>query len=60
MPSPSRRSRGHSSVKISERYIYPIPKGQERVFERFADLNKNLVKHAKTIKSGYNFSYTPE
>jgi integrase len=28
---------GHSSVTISERYIYPTPEGPERAFERFAN-----------------------
>jgi integrase len=51
---------GHSSVTISERYIHPTPEGQERAFERFANLNKNAVKNAETAKSGYNFGYTRE
>ena len=32
---------GHSSVTISERYIHPTPEGQERAFERFANLNQD-------------------
>jgi integrase len=35
---------GHSSVTISERYIHPTPEGQERAFERFANLNKMAVE----------------
>jgi integrase len=35
---------GHSSVTISERYIHPTPEGQERAFERFANLNQTAVE----------------
>ena len=35
---------GHSSVTISERYINPTPEGQERAFERFANLNQTAVE----------------
>ena len=35
---------GHSSVTISERYIHPTPEGQERAFERFANLNQEAVE----------------
>lgn len=35
---------GHSSVTISERYIHPTPEGQERAFERFANLNRTAVE----------------
>ena len=35
---------GHSSVTISEHYIHPTPEGQERAFERFANLNQTAVK----------------
>lgn len=35
---------GHSSVTISERYIHPTPEGQERAFERFANLNQMAVE----------------
>jgi integrase len=34
---------GHSSVTISERYIHPTPEGQERAFERFANLNQTAA-----------------
>lgn len=34
---------GHSSVTISERYIHPTPEGQERAFERFANLNTAAI-----------------
>jgi hypothetical protein len=37
---------GHSSVTISERYIYPTPEGQERAFERFGDMNREAVKRS--------------
>ncbi len=37
---------GHSSVTISERYIHPTPEGQERAFERFANLNRVAVEKA--------------
>lgn len=39
---------GHSSVKISERYIHPTPEGQERAFERFANLNQEAVEKAES------------
>jgi len=35
---------GHSSVTISERYIHPTPEGQERAFERLANLNQTAVE----------------
>jgi len=35
---------GHSSITISERYIHPTPEGQERAFERFANLNPEAVE----------------
>ena len=38
---------GHSSVTISERYIHPTPEGQERAFERFANLNQTAVEKAE-------------
>ncbi len=38
---------GHSSVTISERYIHPTPEGQERAFERFANLNQRAAKKAE-------------
>ena len=38
---------GHSSVTISERYIHPTPEGQERAFERFANLNQTAVENAE-------------
>ena len=45
---------GHSSVTISERYIHPTPEGQERAFERFANLNQEAVEKAKTTRSRYS------
>jgi integrase len=42
---------GHSSVTISERYIHPTPEGQERAFERFANLNQEEVEKAKDSES---------
>jgi len=38
---------GHSSVTISERHIHPKPEGQERAFERFANLNQEAVEQVK-------------
>jgi hypothetical protein len=32
-------------VTISERYIHPTPEGQERAFERFANLNQTAVEN---------------
>jgi integrase len=40
-----KRVAGHSSVTISERYIHPTPEGQERAFERFANLNQTAVEN---------------
>jgi integrase len=37
---------GHSSATIS-RYIHPTPEGQERAFERFANLNQTAVETAE-------------
>lgn len=37
---------GHSGMTVSERYIHPTPEGQERAFERFANLNQEAVKKA--------------
>src|SRR5215471_15055502 len=39
---------GHSSVTISERYIHPTPEGQERAFERFANLNQEAFEKVET------------
>jgi hypothetical protein len=39
---------GHSSVTISERYIHPTSEGQERAFERFANLNQTAVEKEET------------
>ena len=36
-----------SSVTISERYIHPTPEGQERAFERFANMNLEAAEKAK-------------
>jgi hypothetical protein len=46
---------GHSSVTISERYIHPTPEGQERAFERFANLNQAAVKKAENDKESLHF-----
>jgi len=35
---------GHSSVTISERYVHPTPEGQERAFERFANLKQEAIE----------------
>jgi len=40
----SKKVAGHSSVTISERYIHPTPEGQERAFERFANLNQTAFE----------------
>jgi integrase len=45
-----RKVAGHSSVTISERYIHPTPEGQERAFERFANLNQTAVEKAEKGK----------
>ena len=46
---------GHSSVTISERYIHPTPEGQERAFERFANLNKEAVEQAEKDSESLQF-----
>jgi integrase len=51
---------GHSSVTISERYIHPTPEGQERAFERFANLNREAVEEAAVDKKPLQFSLQSE
>jgi hypothetical protein len=51
---------GHSSVTISERYIHPTPEGQERAFERFANLNREAVEEAALDKKPLQFSLQSE
>ena len=46
---------GHSSVTISERYIHPTPEGQERAFERFANLNREAVEKAENDAGSLQF-----
>jgi len=46
---------GHSSVTISERYIHPTPEGQERAFERFANLNQQAVGRAEIDAQSLQF-----
>ena len=46
---------GHSSVTISERYIHPTPEGQERAFERFANLNQTAVEKAENDTESLQF-----
>lgn len=46
---------GHSSVTISERYIHPTPEGQERAFERFANLNQMAVERVGNDKLSLQF-----
>jgi hypothetical protein len=57
MLSQSRRLR-HSSVTISERYIHPTPEGQERAFERFANLNQAAVEKTEKDKRVTTISAT--
>jgi integrase len=38
---------GHSSVTVSERYIHPTPEGQERAFQRFANMNQTATEKAE-------------
>ena len=47
---------GHSSVTISERYIHPTPEGQERAFERFANLNQQAVEKAEKDQESLQIS----
>lgn len=46
---------GHSSVTISERYIHPTPEGQERAFERFANLNREAGERVENDKDSLQF-----
>ena len=46
---------GHSSVTISERYIHPTPEGQERAFERFANMNQEAVEKAEKDRGSLQF-----
>ena len=46
---------GHSSVTISERYIHPTPEGQERAFERFANLNQEAVEKVEKDAESIQF-----
>lgn len=46
---------GHSSVTISERYIHPTPEGQERAFERFANLNETAKTTAENDVESLQF-----
>ena len=46
---------GHSSVTISERYIHPTPEGQERAFERFANLNERAKTTAENDAESLQF-----
>jgi len=48
---------GHSSVTISERYIHPTPEGQERAFERSANLNQTAVE--KVEKDAESLQFPP-
>lgn len=47
---------GHSSVTISERYIHATPEGQERAFDRFANLNRDAVEKAENDAESLQFS----
>jgi integrase len=47
---------GHSSVTISERYIHPTPEGQERAFERFANMNFEAAEKAKNDSGSLQIS----
>ena len=46
---------GHSGVTISERYIHPTPEGQERAFERFANLNQEAIEKAEKDEASLQF-----
>ena len=49
-----------SSVAISERYIHPTPEGQERAFERLADLNREAVEKAENDARSLQLSLQSE
>jgi integrase len=42
------RIAGHSSVTVSQRYVYPTPEGMERAFERLEKLNAVKFEQAET------------
>ncbi len=46
---------GHSSVTISERYVHPKPEGQERAFQRFANLNPEAIEKAENDRESLQF-----
>ena len=50
---------GHSSVTISERYIHPTPEGQERAFERFANLNQAAVEKEENVAESLQIPLHP-
>jgi hypothetical protein len=43
-------------VTISERYIHPTPEGQERAFERFANMNQAAAGKAKNDAESLQYS----
>ena len=50
-----RKVAGHSSVTSSERSNRPTSEGQERAFERFANLNQEAVEKAEKDAESLQF-----
>jgi integrase len=50
---------GHSSVTISERYIHPTPEGQERAFERFANMTGTDTERMENDTESLHFPLQP-
>ena len=55
------RLAGHSSITMSQRYVYPTPAAMERAMERLDSMNQEALKGLKEIHkescSRYNFRY---
>jgi integrase len=48
------RIAGHSSVTVSQRYVFPTPEGMDRAFDRLESLNAEKFEQAKAeAKEGY-------
>ena len=53
-----KRIAGHSSVTISEKYIYPTPESVERVFERLEEYNTRSLKEGPKLLEAATVSAT--
>jgi integrase len=53
-----KRTAGHSSVTISEKYIHPTPESLERVFERLEEYNSRSLKEGPKLLGAATVSAT--